>query len=210
MSQQLKKVTYEAAINNAWDELCAVEPDEVVRNARVTYNSDDGYYILPFLGEIYHVFPEKRKVKDSRNQDVYPFLAVLLLHYLTNAKDIEPEGKLISFRELEGGDIYYSAFCARAINKITEAFGQNPEILTEVGNRINAMKGVHGDISIIINAFPKIPVTVILWKGDEEVPSSSNMLFDASIAELLPTEDVAVLGGFVASNLKKTAESLQI
>jgi hypothetical protein len=36
------------------------------------------------------------------------------------------------------------------------------------------------------------------------------MLFDASIKELLPTEDVAVIGGFVASKLKKIAGSIKI
>jgi hypothetical protein len=136
-------------------------------------------------------------------QEVKPFMAILLLHYLIYAKDIGLENQHITFRELVGGDVYYDAFLRRAILPITNTFGSDVEALREAGRKIGAKEGSHGDISLVIEVFPKIPVTVILWMGDDEVASSSNMLFDASIKELIPTEDVAVIGGFVASMLIK-------
>jgi hypothetical protein len=75
--------------------------------------------------------------------------------------------------------------------------------MRRAGANLGAQETGRGDISLKITAFPKIPVIVILWMGDEEILPSSNMLFDASIAEHLPTEDVAVIGGFVASKLVK-------
>jgi hypothetical protein len=207
MRQPKKKVTYEAAISKAWEDLGKRNPQEVAKMANIPWDSENGMFTVIFIGVEYQISLSQRTVQGQGGDDVYPFLAVLLLHYLVNVKALHPQGKLISFRELEGGDVYYSAFCARAINPITESFGSKPQAIIEAGKRIGAELGDLGDISIIIHVFPKIPVTIILWEGDDEVPPSSNMLFDISIKEHLPTEDVAVIGGFVASKLIKSVKN---
>jgi hypothetical protein len=209
MSQPKKKVKYEAAISKAWEDLILLDPLMVSKNSGASYDPENDEYKLTFLGDEHHISPSKRTLKTTENQDLNPFLVVLLLHYLIHSKDLGPSGKLISFRELEGGDVYYSAFCARSINPITDSFGSELGIFQEVGERIGAEQGDLGDVSIIINVFPKIPVTVILWEGDDEVLTSSNMLFDSSIKAHLPTEDVAVIGGFVASKLIKNIRNSQ-
>jgi hypothetical protein len=203
MNKPLERVTYEAAVKVAWKDLATRNPVEISKISGVPYNSEKDMFTIQFLGEEYHISFSQKTVKFPDGQDVYSFLAVLLLHYLVHAKDLDLTGKLLSFRELEGGDVYYPAFCARAINKITAQFGSDPKLLIKAGEKLGAREGKHGDVSIVIEVFPKIPVTVILWEGDDEVAASSNMLFDSSIKELLPTEDVAVCGGFIASALIK-------
>ncbi len=202
MSPFKRPESYISALSKAWDDLGALDPVEIAGNSGASYDTENGEFVLTFLGDEYRIY-KSRTVRDAEGKDARPFIAVLLLHYLVYAKDIELEGKLISFRELEGGEVYYSAFQRRAIFPITKVFGYDFGAFKEAGKRLGAVDGAHGDISIRVDVFPKIPVTVILWKGDEEVPSTSNMLFDASIKELLPTEDVAVIGGFVASALIK-------
>ena len=59
------------------------------------------------------------------------------------------------------------------------------------------VKREEGDVCICFQAFPKIPVCLILWAGDDEFPPDGNVLFDASIARYLMAEDVAVLAGMV-------------
>ena len=203
MSKPPERVTYEGAINIAWDELATRDPNEISRISGVPFDSEKGMFIMMFLSDEYHISPSQKTVKFHGGEDVYSFLAVLLLHYLVNVKDIELTGKLLSFRELEGGDVYYPAFCARGINKITEEFGREPGLLKAAGEKLGARSGKHGDVCMVLEVFPRIPVTVIVWEGDDEVLPSSNMLFDSSIKEHLPTEDVAVIGGFVASALIK-------
>lgn len=203
MHKPQERVTYEDAINLAWKDLAGRDFNELSRISGVPYDSEKEEFIMDFLGDKYHISISNRTVKFPGGEDVYSFLAVLLLHYLVNVKDVELTDKLLSFRELEGGDVYYPAFCARGIDKITAEFGTEPKLLKKAGEKLGAKEGKHGDVSIVLDVFPKIPVTVILWEGDSEVKSSSNMLFDSSIKELLPTEDVAVIGGFVASALIK-------
>ena len=203
MNPDKKPDSYESALEKAWESLDSLDPLELARNSGASFNSEKKEFTLIFLNDEFHIKPSNRTVIGPGGQDTKPFISVLLLHYLVYAKDIGLESRLITFRELSGGDVYYNAFQRRAIIPITNAFGSNCEALRVAGRRIHAEEGEHGDISVRIQVFPRISVTVILWEGDEEIPPSSNMLFDASIKELLPTEDVAVIGGFVASTLIK-------
>ncbi len=203
MKPPLNRVTYEDAINLAWEDLEKRDPQAISTISQIPFDPEKDEFIMDFLGDRFLISITQRTVKFENGQDVYSFLAVLLLHYLVNAKDLDLTGKLLTFRELEGGDIYYPAFCNRGINKITREFGEKPESFTKAGFNLGAREGKHGDVSLILDVFPKVPVNVVLWEGDDEVPPSSNMLFDSSIRELLPTEDVAVIGGFVAEALIK-------
>jgi hypothetical protein len=200
------RITYEDAINLAWEDLVTRDPVEISKIGHIPYDPEKEEFTMNFLGDEFRISISRRTVKFQIGDDVFSFLAVLLLHYLVNAKDLNLTGKLLTFRELEGGDIYYPAFCARGINKITQEFGAEPSLLKVAGERLGAKEGKHGDVSIVLEVFPKVPVSVILWEGDDEVSPSSNMLFDSSIKELLPTEDVAVIGGFVASALIKNKD----
>lgn len=207
MNQNKKPESYESALKKAWENLVKMDPRKVIKRSGASYDTGKEEYKLTFFGEKYRIQTSKRKVIDPGGQEAKPFVSVLLLHYLEYSKDIELEDRLITFRDLSGGDVYYNAFQRRAILPITNAFGSNIEALRAAGERIHAKESVHGDISIRIDVFPRIPVTVILWKGDEEIPPSSNMLFDASIKEHLPTEDVAVIGGFVSSMIIKNMKN---
>ncbi|MBU1915062.1 MAG: DUF3786 domain-containing protein, partial [Candidatus Thermoplasmatota archaeon] len=53
--------------------------------------------------------------------------------------------------------------------------------------------------------FPKVPVVVILWQGDEEVASSANVLFDANAGKIMATEDLSLVGGTLTRRLIQLA-----
>lgn len=198
-----KPESYISALSKAWDALSSQESEGVAKRSLASYDSHGNEFTLTFFGQDYRIQTLKKVVMGPHGKEVKPFIAVLLLHYLASAKDIEPEGRLITFRELVGGDVYYDAFSRRAIIPVTKTFGSKADVLREAGKAMGAREEPRGDCSLVINVLPKIPVTVTVWEGDDEVPASANMLFDASIKELLPTEDVAVIGGFVASMLIK-------
>jgi hypothetical protein len=198
-----KPESYISALSLAWEELAKLDPASVAENSVSKYDQDKAEFIVNYFENEYLIVPSKSRIFDSEGNVVDPFNSVLILHYLIYAKPIEPEGKFISFRELEGGDVYYDAFQRRSVIPLINSFGSNLEAFKEVGKRILAKEVQHGDVAFQIQVFPKIPVTVILWAGDDEVSPSANLLFDASIKELLPTEDAAVIGGIVASKLRK-------
>jgi hypothetical protein len=52
-----------------------------------------------------------------------------------------------------------------------------------------------------------VPLTLVLWRGDEEVAPNGNILFDANISDYLSTEDVAVLSETITWRLVKDIAS---
>ena len=49
--------------------------------------------------------------------------------------------------------------------------------------------------------FPKLDVDLLMWIGDDEVPSSANILFDSCASRMLSTEDVTVIAGTLCYRL---------
>lgn len=140
-------------------------------------------------------------------KEVPPHLQILILHYLEGGDKTHLANRLVTFREFEGGAIYYPAFKARTIDVIVKEFGDKPELLRRIGE---AMKGEPlqvGSVGFKVDFFPKVPVVVVLWLGDEEVPAAANMLFDANTGKVLPTEDISVMGGALTRRLLKLARA---
>jgi hypothetical protein len=117
----------------------------------------------------------------------------LILHYLTLAKGIPITNKFIAFRELPEGANYFPTFSKRSIEPLTEHFGSEPHWLIEAAGKLGGHKVDYGDVAVTINGFSRVPITLVLWRGDEEFPPRSNILFDATIPAYLSTYDITVL-----------------
>lgn len=141
----------------------------------------------------------------ERQTAVSQYLQILALHYLAGAGKAQVANRLVSFRDFEGGALYYSAFKERAIDVIAKEFGAKPEILRHIGEVLRAEPVKTGTVGMKIHFFPKLPVVVALWVGDEEVPSSANILFDAHAGKILPTEDLSVVGGALTRRIVEIA-----
>jgi len=132
-------------------------------------------------------------------------LQILTLHYLLGSGKAQLANRLVSFRDLEGGAMYYAAFKARSIDLLVREFGGRPDQLRHVGDAIRAERVETSGIGMRISFFPKLPITVHLWPGDDEVPASANLLFDASAASILQTEDLSVAAGVLVRRLVELA-----
>jgi hypothetical protein len=181
---------YEAALEKCWEGLAAA--------------GFDGPASVRFLADEYSVDPRDKSVLSlACNVPAKDHAKILILHYLAHTLKGLPElsGEWISFKELIAGESYYPAFRKRAIDPVIRKYGSNPDGLFSALDRIPSRKGKEGDISIIVDVFEKIPVQVIMWRGDEEFGPEANMLFDRNISRIFETEDIAVLGGFIAYQL---------
>ena len=115
---------------------------------------------------------------------------ILILHYLTGASGVALRQKLISFRELPGGEIYLEPFRRRSVALLLRFFAEDPQRLWCAADRLG---GHRQGMRVTVYALPRIPVTLALWSGDDEVDSDGTVLYDASAPLYLPTEDLIVL-----------------
>ena len=120
---------------------------------------------------------------------------ILILHYLNNAKKEDLTGDLIAYQEIPSARFYLNAFNARSRDPFIAAFGENSDKLPVVAQELfAAQRASLGDVSVTIQAFPKIPITLIIWQGDDEFPPNGTILFDSSIKDnLLSAEDISEL-----------------
>jgi hypothetical protein len=141
-----------------------------------------------------------------RGSEVGVFL--ILCGYAT-AKFVPETSRLISFRQLSGGQEYYKAFMARAIQPLVGVFGSNPQMLVEAAKLLGGTRQTYGDQSVKIYSLPLVPLTVVLWAGTAEFPASADILFDSNANDYLTTEELAVLGGLTSMRLKSAVEALK-
>ncbi|SHF61446.1 protein of unknown function [Desulfofundulus australicus DSM 11792] len=198
----------EPAHRQAKEEFARRDPESMAFNAAVTYRQETQEFVVPFLGADYLVKYPGGEVKDaSSGQEVPEEIRIVLLHYLARSSPARVEGRLISFQELPGGFIYTGPFNNRAVRPLVSLFGDKPDLLVQAAKMLGGSQVAMGDVAVNIPVLPKIPVTFLLWLGDDEFPPSGNVLFDASAPRHLPTEDYALLPGLALGKMRKIIQS---
>ena len=188
---------YQKSFDLAAEELDQRDWAELARLAGATAAHDAGYLEMNYLGRPVRVSAPPITVSALDDGPEIPLAEqALILHYLVKADGTPPSGEWITYREVEAGEFYWSAFVKRAKAPLVGFFGERPELLTELAPLVGGEgPGVTGDASVIVRAFPMVPIQLVLWAGDDEFPPDGNLLFDRTIGRYLSTEDIALTAG---------------
>jgi hypothetical protein len=164
--------------------------------------------VIKYLNQLYHIMlPDGRILLEDGGTDAPLIDKILILHYFTGAKGTPTTGRLIAFKQLSGGASYFPTFSHRSITPLVRNFGKNPELLMKTAARLGGREADYGDVSVTINAFSHVPITLVLWRGDDELAPNGNILFDANISDYVVTEDVTVLCETIIWKLVKNIPS---
>jgi hypothetical protein len=191
---------YEYAYTQAYELACTElarvgDIEEQCRRGGAQYQEagSQKLIVLQYLNRSYLVTLPKVQVSLSHSPEAVSLKTrVLLLHYLIRAKGTPLSGRMITFKELPEGVVYAPTFAKRTLNPLTVNFGKAPQRLIDAARGLGAKKAAFGDVSVTIDAFPRVPVTLVLWQGDSEFPPSASIMFDATVTDYLPTEDIIV------------------
>ncbi len=126
---------------------------------------------------------------------------LLILHYFTLAKGTPLSGKMITYKELKEGINYFPTYHKRTIMPLVNYFGNEPHRLLDMARILGGYEADYGDVAVTINAFSRVPITLVLWQGDEEFPPAGNIVFDSTISEYLSTDDINMLCETIAWRL---------
>jgi hypothetical protein len=187
------------------------DPEAMCRNAGAEFLAlDMGSRItLPFFLKPVHItYPEGQVEYEDSEAKLSLQEQGLILHYLLGAQDIPLTNTPITFREIPSGGFYYQPFLKRAQVPLVQTFGSNHELFRKAGHKFGGIDAKMGDASLTFRPFPKIPITMILWKEDDEFPPDGNILFDSSIKHFLSGEDIAFLAGTVVYKLMALTRGL--
>ena len=131
---------------------------------------------------------------------------IMVLHYFIQSKGTPVSGRWVTYKDFPEGVVYFPTFYKRAIIPWLERFGQCPEKLLDAARTLRGQRIDFGSIGVVIPAFKRVPVALVLWHGDEEFPSEGNILFDGSISDYLTTDDINMLCQTIAWRLVKSAQ----
>ena len=76
-----------------------------------------------------------------------------------------------------------------------------PEQILEPAQKLGGRKEDMGDFAVTIPAFPRVPITLVFWKQDEEFEARLTILFDRTVLRYLPTEDIVLSAQMMAYRL---------
>jgi hypothetical protein len=192
-----------------WDNLSQLHPADVCNRTDARYQPTEEGYILPVYHLRYLIIPEIRKIlRVGRNdqvveEDLHPFFTLMVLFYLTGAKEIKPEHRWVSEKDLKGGINFFQGSHSLQVGELEDLYGKDPEAFLKAGRRLGGTEIFYGNKAFALEVFPKIPLAYLLWEGNEEFPPKIRVLFDSTIQSHLPLDIIWCL---VAETSRRLAE----
>ncbi len=130
---------------------------------------------------------------------------IIILHYLIHASGSPLGTGLVPYEDVPGCRSYLPVFERRVVKPLIAAFGFSRDAFIEAGRALGGRQEEYGNASVTLAAFPRLPITLILWEGDEDFPPSVKVLFDKSIHTYVPLEDIVVISKMASTRMLKEA-----
>lgn len=201
----LNRENYEHALRLGIDAFQRKDPVRIAISAGC--RCEEGAAIVPHLNvEIVLDFNTLRFTVGRAGPEAPIWLAILTVHYLNSAVGSPPTGRLKHFREFKEGQFYEPAFNVKSKDVLKTAFGDDPAAMLRAGLKLGGRQVEGGDAAVELPYFPCLPITCILWAGDEEFPPEAAVLFDETAELYLCAEDLAVAGQMAVLELLKASK----
>ena len=183
-----------------WLTLQTLAPSDVCARSSAIYHAD-GYYSLICMNGKIKIYPEAGVITDTAQDkaSIPPEFELLLLSYLIKSKDIPVKGEWISEKDIPGGSMFFRGPHALPTHELEEVYGEDPGGFESRGKALDGKPGSFGDISMEFQVLPRIPVTIVLWIGDDEFPPRCHFLFDSTIRHHFPLDVVLALTNTMVS-----------
>lgn len=191
-----KQSNLDIALKVAKEEFAKKDPKEMAEKAGgecEEVNCGNSLVSVDLLGQEYTIHHPTGNIELPDHHNVTLVQHILLLHYLLNVSGVPLNNEPVSYKDIPGGQKYFSVFQKRVEMPVLNAYSKNPEGLEKACARVGGERINMGDIAFRFQAFFKVPITYIFWKGDEEFPAALQVLFDSSVKENLPLEDIVFL-----------------
>jgi hypothetical protein len=207
--QPVREYAHALAYKIACEQLARItDIEERCRKSSARYLPAEKSVIIEHLNRSYRISIPSGEVALVNDTEAVPVRdKILILHYFTRAKGTSLTGKIITYKELQEGINYYPTFFKRAIEPVIKNFKDEPQKLLDAAKIMGGQKVEYGDTAITVNAFPRVPMTIVLWRGDKEFPADGNIMFDSTITDYLPTEDITILCEVIAWKLVRLSKT---
>jgi hypothetical protein len=178
----------------AWALVAEKERATICKQAGVRYDFVANKYIMHCFGQEILVDVANYTITSHSPQGelllhgLGHFFDLAALWYIGRAKNILPSGRMIRPTSLSGGEIFHKGTHVLPLDKIAARYGNDFESFYRKGMELAGQQLDYGDASLRLFPFPRVPVTLILWREDQEFPARADMFFDSTCEQHLPTD----------------------
>jgi hypothetical protein len=190
-----------------WDLLCSRQPKEVARAASVKWEGDKVAFKI--LNKHIEISPSRRQMdfvdKDIREEASGP-VSLLAITYLFYAEGAPLSGQWVTEKDLSCA-LFFQGIHELQLDPLLEHFGTVPDLFLQTAEKIGGSKtNDGGDASVLFWVLPMVPVKLIFWQQDEELPASITVLFDRSIEKFLPADGILAMVSLLQQEILLEAE----
>lgn len=202
------ETNYRVAYDKGWQDLKKKNPEEIASRLAVSYSVSNRQFTVTFFAVEYVLDCVSETIWRKADSKVPEIMAsIIILNYLSFSDEArKPESRWVSLKEMpNGGALFYPAFHKNTIQVLIESFGSQPKKLVNCAATLGGQLTAMGSAAVVFQAFPEIPLCVVVWEGDDEVRANATVLYDPSTSDLLHIETLIGLGMYLAEQLKKLA-----
>jgi len=156
---------------------------------------------LPVLDGAFRVNVTSGDIACEGGGTANPMWHVLALHYLNVRVRPDPREPEITFPGLPGGRAYAGVYEERVCRRLCRKVGGDRETLQAAATGIGARFVDGGDLAFEVSVFPRVPIRVIWYAADDELPAACTLLLTATIESFLCVEDIVVASEVLVSRL---------
>ena len=186
-----------------WEELRKGDMEEICGYASARNNPSTGL-LLPFLKEYLLVDTENRCLRRQSHGQwermENPLLELVCLVYLLNVGPQTLSHEMVSVKELKSAHFFTGPHELK-IKPLLDCYGNNLERFKAAAESARGEVLDLADAAYMFQAFPKVPLYYLLWKGDEEFEPRLSILFDRSIEHHLAADAIWGLVNLVSDVL---------
>jgi len=190
-----------------WEQLDKLDRQKTAKRAKCQYLGEPERYVIVLLNTEYVVKLSDKAILSEQSGSA-PVAAEFLkqlcvLAYLINAQDLPLANKLARPETLPGGQFFFRGQHQLPTEELESAFGEYPERLYKIAEKFDAKRCEFGDASIELYVLPRIPLTIVIWRSDEEFGARASILFDQTAASHLPLDALSAAVNLTVEALVK-------
>jgi len=184
-------IDMERGFSQLKERICAMDLAEAAKRLNTPYR--DGKLILKVCGKDFSVDSKGNFFSEIH---IHSWLCLPVLNYILEGKTVEPSGKWVPFRELEGGKEWARFFehrCEKPMKKVADNYPDFFAAMLYIFAGKQVGRQFDSDISLILHPLPKVPILFCYWRPEDGLESDFHLFFDSTAEDNLAVDSIYLL-----------------
>jgi hypothetical protein len=185
-----KQNNYLIALEKGWSSLPDFDEERI---ASLGAERQEEFIQVPVLTETFHIDAKNKKINLTDGSEPGIEWKILALHYLTAPLPVPPEHREVSFMDIPDARGYRKPYEGRVLMRVAYLFERDFDETSKRAVQLGGKKAGPGDAAYEFQVFPVVPIKICWFKGEEQLPPGTSVVYKDNISAILCVEDIVVI-----------------